>query len=93
MSPVGLEGVLRIGTATIDGETASENVYEKPRFILPGENIRLSTCGRARQGQLVRDGRFTRRASRPRSSTASGRTASSRGTTRRRPRGPWPWRG
>lgn len=88
VSPVGLDGVLRIGSATLHGETASENVYENPP-VHPPRREHTAVHGRALQGQLVRDGLLTRRASRPWSSTASGRTASSPGTTPRRPREPW----
>lgn len=41
--PVGVDGVIRIGSATVYGETSSKNVHERPNFILPGENITLST--------------------------------------------------
>lgn len=42
-APVSLEGVIRIGSATVFGESCKENKYAQPDFLLPGEGIILST--------------------------------------------------
>lgn len=38
-APVGLEGVIKIGSATIYGQQSKENLYANPDFLLPGEKL------------------------------------------------------
>ena len=38
-APVGLEGVIKIGSATVFGRQAKENLYAHPDFLLPGEEL------------------------------------------------------
>ena len=47
-APVGIEGVIRIGSATKYGESSKENVLAKFDFLLPGEDIQTDT------GDIVR---------------------------------------
>lgn len=47
-APVSLEGVIKIGSATVFGESSKENKYAKPDFLLPGEGIALSTGEKAK---------------------------------------------
>lgn len=42
-APVSLEGVIKIGSATVFGEPSRENMYAQLDFLLPGEGITLST--------------------------------------------------
>lgn len=38
-APVGLDGVIRIGSATVYGISSNDNFYAEPDFLLPGEQI------------------------------------------------------
>ena len=42
-APVGLPGVIKIGSATIWGQKTKENVFADPHFLLPGEELPTST--------------------------------------------------
>lgn len=37
-APVGLDGVIKIGSATPHGESVAENLFANPDFLLPGES-------------------------------------------------------
>ena len=52
-APVGLEGVIKIGSATIFGEPSKENLYGSPDFLLPGEQIETQA------GEIVRGSSFS----------------------------------
>ncbi|KAK0667485.1 hypothetical protein QBC41DRAFT_395918 [Cercophora samala] len=42
-SPVGLNGVIKIGSATHSGEVVKDNLHQRSDFILPGEDIEISS--------------------------------------------------
>ncbi|KAL7964342.1 hypothetical protein HDV63DRAFT_274884 [Trichoderma sp. SZMC 28014] len=48
--PVGVNGVIKIGSATAFGESSKENKYAKPDFILPGEEIPSLAAGKPAKG-------------------------------------------
>ena len=41
--PVGMPGVIKISSATLDGAVSVENIHTKSDFLLPGEGYRSST--------------------------------------------------
>ncbi|KXH30267.1 hypothetical protein CSIM01_12622 [Colletotrichum simmondsii] len=46
--PVGMDGVIKIGAATLHGESSAENIHSRPDFLLPGESLSSHT------GEIVR---------------------------------------
>lgn len=49
---VGIDEVIKIGVATVYGESSSENLHARTDFLLPGENLLSSS------GEIVRGGSY-----------------------------------
>ncbi|KAK1480506.1 hypothetical protein CTAM01_14346 [Colletotrichum tamarilloi] len=47
--PIGMDGVLKIGAATLHGQSSAENIHSNPDFLLPGESL-FSPTGEIVQG-------------------------------------------
>lgn len=50
--PAGLEGVIKISSATVSGEVSAENIHTNSDFLLPGEEYQSNT------GKIVRGSSF-----------------------------------
>jgi hypothetical protein len=53
VAPAGLPGVIKIGSATICGKVSRNLTHAHPDFILPGEEIHVSTGETARGSSLA----------------------------------------
>ncbi|QMW44232.1 hypothetical protein G4B11_007652 [Aspergillus flavus] len=46
-APVGIDGVIKIGSATLYGQQAERNLYAQTDFLLPGEDVQMRNGNKA----------------------------------------------